>query len=158
MVGARSRVVAGFVACLLLLVLAVVVGAGTAGARSTDGVAEWEQFGAKEAGFGRRAQLSVAIADGGRLYATGAVEQDGALWTSGDGRSWERVPIRGAKGRQLGSIVRFRDVLVAASAYQGNGTAPRLWTSPGGTNWTRVESSRFMPGDEIYGMAAKEHR
>ena len=155
MVGARSRVVAGFVVCFLLV--GFVGGVGEASATSSAG-ALWRQFGAKEAGFPRRAQLNAAIADRGRLYATGAVEQDGALWTSTDGRSWEQIPVRGATGRQLGSIVRFRDVLVLATRYQADGEAPRLWTSPDGATWTRVLPSPFESGDEIYGMAATRHR
>jgi len=96
--------------------------------------------------------------DGG-LVAVGAMldqagESTAAVWTSQDGRTWERVdPTSPAFGQKtaMADITWGSDGYVAVGVEDD--TTPAIWTSPDGHTWTRVDISD-QPFDVISSLGA----
>ncbi len=83
-------------------------------------------------------------------------DSDAVVWTSPDGTAWTRVPdpdhVLGGPGNQgMTDVQKSGDELVAAGfASSGDGLDGAVWTSPDGTDWTRVRSDSFGgPGDQV---------
>lgn len=112
---------------------------------SSDGLA-WERVDHDESVFGGAGyQAMVSVAAGGPgLVAVGSDESAGAaaVWTSTDGRSWQRVP-HDDRVFGRGSDVRMQSVaaggpgLVAVGVNHG-GNAAAVWTSSDGLDWNRA--------------------
>lgn len=116
---------------------------------SADG-AGWTRLPPDEAVFGGSGdQKMVAVVAGGPgLVAVGLdgphADSDGAVWTSVDGLTWERVQDTGAAlggpGSQfLGGVAAGGPGLVAVGYQYVNGEFDgAVWTSPDGEQWSRV--------------------
>jgi len=95
---------------------------------------------------------AVTVASDGSLVAVGSMLDDqgvavAAVWTSGDGVTWDRVPhdpsIFGGDGESefsMWDVVADTSGFVAVGGERRSGaTHPALWTSPDGLSWNRVD-------------------
>lgn len=84
------------------------------------------------------------------------VEERPALWISGDGRQWERVPYPEALfGAQINQLIATPTHSVAVGT--GAEGQAAIWTSADGQEWNSVDPDQadFGPGG-IYGVVATE--
>ncbi|MGH2530032.1 MAG: protein kinase domain-containing protein [Actinomycetota bacterium] len=93
-------------------------------------------------------QMTAVLAGGPGLVAVGfdysRGDQDAAVWTSADGRNWDRAPTQagfdGPGVQTLDTLVQVGSALVAGGSSDtptgdSNGA---IWLSSDGTNWTRL--------------------
>lgn len=101
-------------------------------------------------------QMTAVLAAGPGLVAVGFDDSDGdedaAVWTSTDGRNWERVPpeaaFDGPGAQRMHSLVLVRSVLVAGGSSEtargdSNGA---IWLSVDGKEWMRQSPSAISAG------------
>ncbi|TDC89265.1 hypothetical protein [Actinomadura sp. 7K507] len=87
----------------------------------------------------------VAAATGPSGYVAAGT---GAIWRSADLKTWKRTDLDGAPS----------DVTAAAGKYVavgGRGTAPAVWTSPDGAEWTAAELPAGLPAGPLAQVAAR---
>ena len=88
-------------------------------------------------------------------WGMGSDYQDGAVWLSEDGQSWERVESTGLGGpgwQILTSVTAGGPGLVAVGLLQDVGSG--LWTSVDGTDWQLVEPSPFPDNAVVWGVSS----
>ena len=132
---------------------------------SADGIS-WLRTQADERVFGGEGfqlMASVTVAGGG-LIAVGSHESrggfDAAVWISGDGMKWSRVPpdevVLGGDGFQsMASVTAGGSGAVAVgSEVTRNDEDAAVWTSADGFVWTRVRDEVVLGGDGFQSMAS----
>ena len=94
--------------------------------------------------------VQAIITSGSGLVAVGYDGGDGAVWTSGDGLVWDRVPDESGvfAGQTILSAAAGPSGLVALSG-RGN-----VWTSPDGTAWNRVDTYALAVEEQSSSIAA----
>ncbi|NED98054.1 exo-alpha-sialidase [Phytoactinopolyspora alkaliphila] len=98
-------------------------------------------------GFSGEVTISGLAPGGDGLVAAGWIRNGddtaAAVWTSGDGESWERITtpaIDDSAGQFIYGLERIGDGLVAVGqAMIGDTRTLGVWTSPDGYDWTRSE-------------------
>jgi hypothetical protein len=120
---------------------------------SSDG-AHWQPASDAGPGFGA-AFFNDVVAGGPGLVAVGfAYPADGTLpvpasWTSGDGKSWRRLPLGAALGKSAGidRVVAGRNELLALGHEAPTGLEHQIvWTSHDGLHWRRAATDPFSVG------------
>jgi hypothetical protein len=108
---------------------------------------------------------AVTEGDNGRLVAVGSIlgqagELIAAVWTSDDGKAWDRIPhVPSIFAGDQGHGLTMWDVAAGESGFVavgGEGTpfTPAVWTSPDGLTWNRVELDESEFGGSWSGVAA----
>jgi hypothetical protein len=111
---------------------------------------------------GQESVREVAAVDGGFVAVgsrTADNEQDGVVWFSADGESWEEVEVgtMAGPGRQaLLTVVDAGDVVVAGGyvGAPGGKTNPVVWRSQDGRNWGAPTASLPLHEDNRTGTAS----
>jgi len=126
--------------------------------RNEDGAAwlqengTWSRVGKHSLGGPGEQMVDDVIAGGPGFIAVGkdssGGDSDGAIWVSRTGRVWRRVgtgDVFGGSGDQeITTVAPFGSGFVAAGTdTEGSQVDTWLWTSPDGTNWTRVPVSNL---------------
>jgi len=121
----------------------------------TGGSLVWKGLqGAAFAREGEQAMTSIVEAPWDGFVAggfdTSSGDRDGSIWTSEDGRKWQRItsgqPFEGAGDQQINSIAKFAGEAVAAGTDGSTGGPDAaLWRSSDGSNWESV-SGLALPG------------
>ncbi len=116
---------------------------------STDGSA-WNLLPAPAGGSGRLGELTdVAVrADGGFVAAgtdwdTDTTAGDGAVLTSSDGKTWQRVTVRGLDGPGPSTLRRLltgpaAEITAVGTRLDGSASRSVVWSSPDAQNWSVV--------------------
>jgi serine/threonine-protein kinase len=99
---------------------------------------------------------STLVAVGAAGSAFDASVQDAAVWTSDDdGRTWALMSdadLTGPGGQHIWSVETFDGGLVAVGHEYGTDLTydAAVWTSPDGTDWSRVDPATFdEPGNQV---------
>jgi hypothetical protein len=114
---------------------------------STDGI-RWEPTEVELSEFYSSIQAIITSASG--LVAVGYDGGDGAVWTSGDGLVWARVP-------DEAGVFAGRTILSAAAGPHGLvalGGRGHVWTSPDAATWNRVDTYALAIEEQSSSMAA----
>ena len=132
---------------------------------SADGIS-WIRAPADErvlGGEGTQSMASVTVAGLG-LVAVGSIglrgDFDAAVWISGDGMRWSRVPpdeaaLGGAGFQSMASVTEGGPGAVAVgSEVTRNDEVAAVWTSADGFVWTRVPTDEALGGDGFQSMAS----
>jgi hypothetical protein len=140
-----------------------VVAFGTALWASSDG-RSWDRLEYDDVLGGLESYLNDAVVTPSGLVAVGADQsggdRDAAVWTSSDGRTWNRVPhdasLFGAAGEQLMSVVVAGEFGLLAAGSEDSPSRPLFWTSKEGASWTRIDGPAFgsAEGWRVSDMAA----
>lgn len=127
---------------------------------SADGL-RWERSPAPSGGP-EHGELRAVVATEAGFVAAGSDEGDllaprAVLWTSVDGRTWERVPdgpgFRGA--RVEGLAARGGAVVAGGTAYEGaDPIAAASWRSVDGGAWQRAAADPDLDGGRMHAVAA----
>lgn len=122
---------------------------------------EWRRAGGSEFG-GPGDQVITSIVDARRVgpayvaggYDTSSGTREAAIWTTGDGRAWQRIPddgdFGGAGGQEINSVTVFGGALVAAgTAGPAGDRDAAVWQSSDGAQWDRVPGLVAPGTDEV---------
>ena len=163
--GRRRRMVwlVGAVVVVAAVVAAIVAGIVVTGGGDAAAVGDdWSRVPHNQSAFGGtdRKILALGLASAGEgLVAVGTDgelegnQSEGAVWLSKDGLNWERVRsgLAGPYSQFLNAVASGPSGLVAVGAV-GLGSPLDLdaavWTSPDGTDWTRVPHDEDVFGGE----------
>lgn len=106
---------------------------------------------------------SLTVGGDGLLVGVGMAQNGtgalvAAVWTSADGRSWERVAADNQEFAGAGGVaVDVIDVTSGSSGFVAvgteGGTAPALWHSPEGYLWSRIDTT-LQPFDNVASLGS----
>jgi hypothetical protein len=99
---------------------------------------------------------SSVASNGGQLVAVGHRDQTGLIWTSTDGRTWERSDSLAPAASSIADVMWIDDRWLAVGT--GADGAPAAWTSIDGAGWSGLEIAIPPAGSGGFTHLAGNHR
>ncbi|MBN2114446.1 MAG: hypothetical protein JW785_10010 [Acidimicrobiia bacterium] len=109
--------------------------------------------------------MDAAVADGVTVWAFGVDDSGGrddlAMWSTGDGATWERLELTGERVTSNRGLVVAdaalspTGVVVVGNEFGSDGRFPVIWFSPDGTAWERPDPGITSEG-ELVGVVATQ--